>query len=291
MFWLPLTLLCAFSLATSDALVKKLFPHRDAVAVAWLRLLPGVPLLWALVALQRPPAPGADFYWATALAVPLDTVALVLYIRAIQASPLSMTLPLLAVTPALLLVIPAALLGERLSVAGVAGVLLISLGCYALNIGEARRGFLEPLRALARERGARLMLAVAVIYSLTSTLGKIGVTAASPLLFGAAYFTAMCALVTPFALAGRSRSALAAIRRELGPGRALLPGLVYGAMIVFHMLALSLAPVAYMIAVKRLSLLIGVLYGRFLFGEGRFRERLAGAVLMLAGVLLIGLFP
>lgn len=31
-------------------------------------------------------------------------------------------------------------------------------------------------------------------------------------------------------------------------------------------LALSLAPVADMIAVKRLSLLIGILYGRFLFG-------------------------
>ena len=57
------------------------------------------------------------------------------------------------------------------------------------------------------------------------------------------------------------------------------------------MLALNLAPVAYMIAVKRLSLLIGVLCGRFLFGEGRFRERLAGVALMLAGVLLIGLFP
>lgn len=290
MLWLPLTLLCAFSLATSDALVKKLFPCRDAVAVAWLRLLPGVPLLWVLVALQRPPAPGIDFYWATAVAVPLDTVALVLYIRAIQASPLSLTLPLLAVTPALLLIIPAALLGERLSPAGAAGVGLISAGCYALNIGEARRGLLEPLRALARERGARLMLAVAVIYGFTSTLGKIGVTAASPLLFGAAYFTAMCALVTPFAL-WRGRSALAAIRGELGVSRALLPGLVYGGMIVFHMLALSLAPVAYMIAVKRISLLIGVLYGRFLFGEERFRERLAGAALMLAGVLLIGLFP
>ena len=53
------------------------------------------------------------------------------------------------------------------------------------------------------------------------------------------------------------------------------------------MLAISLTKVAYMISVKRLSLLFGVLYGHYLFREGCLRERLLGTTLMLAGVILI----
>jgi len=42
-----------------------------------------------------------------------------------------------------------------------------------------------------------------------------------------------------------------------------------------------------MIAVKRMSLLFGVLYGHFLFREEGLRERLAGGTLMITGVALI----
>jgi drug/metabolite transporter (DMT)-like permease len=118
----------------------------------------------------------------------------------------------------------------------------------------------------------------------------VAVTAASPVLFGAVYFTLIGLVLTPFAFT-RGRADLAALWREGRPASVLAPGLLYGVMMAAHVIALRLAPVAYMIAVKRTSLLMGVVYGRFLFGEGNFRERLAGAALMLAGVLLIGLFP
>jgi uncharacterized membrane protein len=45
--------------------------------------------------------------------------------------------------------------------------------------------------------------------------------------------------------------------------------------------------VAYSVAVSRLSLLIGVIYGHFLFKETGFRERLVGTTLMLIGFLII----
>ncbi len=53
---------------------------------------------------------------------------------------------------------------------------------------------------------------------------------------------------------------------------------------------LSLTNVAYMISVKRLSLLIGVFYGHVLFRESGIRERLLGTALMLTGFVLIVLF-
>ncbi len=49
------------------------------------------------------------------------------------------------------------------------------------------------------------------------------------------------------------------------------------------MSAMSLARVAYMIAIKRSGLLIGSVYGFIFFRERNIRERLSGAALMFAG--------
>jgi drug/metabolite transporter (DMT)-like permease len=42
-----------------------------------------------------------------------------------------------------------------------------------------------------------------------------------------------------------------------------------------------------MISLKRMSLIIGVIYGYIFFKERHIRERLAGASLMLAGFVMI----
>jgi uncharacterized membrane protein len=53
------------------------------------------------------------------------------------------------------------------------------------------------------------------------------------------------------------------------------------------MVAMSLAKVAYVISVKRMSLLIGVFYGYLFFKEKNIRERLFGATLMFIGFLMV----
>ena len=61
-------------------------------------------------------------------------------------------------------------------------------------------------------------------------------------------------------------------------------------MVLSHFTALSMTDVAYMISVKRTSLIFSVIYGKFLFGEKNTGERLLGSVLMVAGVVLITVF-
>ena len=63
-----------------------------------------------------------------------------------------------------------------------------------------------------------------------------------------------------------------------------LPGLCYALQALAHVYAIDLTNVAYMIAVKRTSLLFGVLYGRYLFQE---RGGLLATLIMLSGVILI----
>ena len=67
----------------------------------------------------------------------------------------------------------------------------------------------------------------------------------------------------------------------------LLIGLSQALVALCHFQAISMMLVPYMISVKRMSLLLGVLYGALFFGEEHVQERLVGSGFMLAGVMFI----
>jgi len=80
------------------------------------------------------------------------------------------------------------------------------------------------------------------------------------------------------------------IRRYLATGqyrRMAVPGIIYSIMVMTHMSAMKLTKVAYMVSVKRSSLLIGVLFGYLFFRERGLRERFLGAALMFAGFIMV----
>jgi len=60
--------------------------------------------------------------------------------------------------------------------------------------------------------------------------------------------------------------------------------------VIFQMLAVSLTLVAHVIAIKRASTILSVLWGFLIFKKTGFKERLLGAGIMVARVLLISLF-
>jgi drug/metabolite transporter (DMT)-like permease len=283
--WVLYALLAAFCLATADALSKRLLGEAaDERIISWIRFLfacPFLVLVWLFI--EIPPL-DAGFWTTVAVLVPIELLAITLYIRAIKLSPLSLTIPFLSLTPVFLIVLGWVALGERIDAAGAAGIALIVIGAYGLNGGSLREGWLAPLRAIAREPGSRLMIAVAFLYSVTSTLGKAAILASGPAAFAVVYTFTLAASFAPVVFA-TARPQLIQLRTHAGAFLAV--GLFWALMILLHTLALAQAEAAYMIAVKRTSLLFSVLYGRLLFGEGQFRERFAGTIVMCIGVAII----
>jgi drug/metabolite transporter (DMT)-like permease len=284
--WVLLSLICAFALATSDALTKKTLVRSNEYLAAWFRFVFSLPLLlltWTVV-----PTPKLDpvFYTAFILSLPLEIAAMIIYVKALKVSPLSLTLPFLSLTPVLLIVVSYILLGEKVSLQGGIGIVVLAAGGYTLHIHEIRNGLLMPFKAIRREKGSLLMIAVAIIYSVTASLGKMAIEHSSPLFFGITYFCAVTVLFAPIAVwMGRHE-----VKEFIFTGqykKLFFPGLFYSIMIASHMTALNLTNVAYMISVKRISLVIGVLYGYFLFRETNVGERALGALLMLTGFVLI----
>ena len=289
MDWLPLALLSAFSLASGDAATKAWLQGFSARELTLVRLGAGAlvlsPLLADLPPLRTLPAP---FWGWLALLVPLELAAMLIYMRAIRDHPLSLTLPYLAFTPVLTIAVAWLLLGERVSLRGAGGILLVVVGAWLLNgdrvQGRDWRSWADPLRAILWEPGSRLMLTVAAIYAITSTLGK-GAMAYMPAEeFGAFYFAVLgISVVLLFALPS-PKSLLKIARR---PVPVLIVGALMATMAYSHFLALQQVEVAYMIAVKRTSLLFGILYGALFFREPGLARRLPAGALMVAGVALI----
>ncbi len=287
MSWVGLALLCALSLALADTTSKRWLAHIPRDTLTLIRTgLPGVLLLPALYWLDIASLPWVFWGWVMA-AMPLEILAMALYTRAIQESPLSQTLPYMAFTPVFAILTGWVLLGETVSPQGLAGILLVTAGAWGLNLEHAEwhpRTWLLPFRAMLVQRGARLMLVVAAIYSVTAALGKGAVAYMDGAAFGALYFIVLglCAfLYFGFRVPG---SALGALRA----GRyAWLVGGLLAFMVVTHFMALAQAGTAYMIAVKRTSVLFGILLGAWVFREERLTQHLGAALLMVLGVALI----
>ena len=66
-----------------------------------------------------------------------------------------------------------------------------------------------------------------------------------------------------------------------------IQGLLFALMFVVQMEAIRRALAAYVISIKRSGAIVTVILGSLLFGEPQLRERLAGTVVILAGVLFI----
>jgi len=71
------------------------------------------------------------------------------------------------------------------------------------------------------------------------------------------------------------------------PRAVLAVAALNGVMIIAHFQAIARVEVAYMVAVKRTSLLFGILYGALVFGEQGLGSHLAAGALMVAGVAVI----
>jgi drug/metabolite transporter (DMT)-like permease len=284
--WVVLSLISAFTLATSDALTKKALAQSNEYLVAWFRLLFSLPLLLILWVFVPVPEIDNGFYKAFLLALPLEIIAIVLYIKALRMSPLSLTLPFLSLTPVVLILVSYIILGEKVSFQGGIGILFLATGSYTLYLPKIKGGIFEPFRAITKEKGSLLMITVAIIFSITSSLGKMAIEHSSALFFGITYFIAVTICFAPIALTMGS-PALKGFISQRQFKALLLPGFFLSVMIATHMIAVSLTKVAYMISIKRTSLIMGVIYGYILFKEKNIKERLTGATLMLVGFVMI----
>ena len=285
MFWLPLALVTAFFESLKDFFAKRSVSQKtDLYWVAWATHAFALPLI--ALAVWRLPFPHLDirFFQAVVLSASLNCVSALLMVHAFEASDLSLSMPMLTLSPLFMLLTSPLMLGEFPSRRGLLGVLLIVSGSYVLNINERVRGWWGPFRAMLDHKGPRYMLGVALIWSVCANIDKIGVRHSSPWHWILGFEIGITFLLS-LLLAPR----LFKVRSQLAQRwHLLLPiGLCGASALLFQMHAITMTQVAYVVAIKRISVLLSVLWGTWFLGERHVGHRLLAVLIMLAGVFMI----
>jgi drug/metabolite transporter (DMT)-like permease len=284
MTWFLLSLVTALAVASCDTGVKKWFSHLTPYEMTLLPLLYGLPPIAVALFLVETPALDRAFYVLFAVSIPLTMVPMVLYMKAIKISPMSLTVPYLAFTPVFIIGTGYLFLGEQVDKWGMAGIVTVCAGGYVLNISDQDRSVLDPLLAVFKETGSWLMLIVSFIFSLSSVIGKMAIMHSSPLFFQTSFFVVLTLVMALVFSLFRKIHLGSFLKHPLKGG---LVGLLMAVHIFCHGLAISMTKAAYMMSIKRLSIVFGVIYGGVVFKEENIRTRLAGALLMFSGAALI----
>ncbi|MDX9787563.1 MAG: DMT family transporter [Desulfobacterales bacterium] len=284
MHWLLVSVIVALAVASHDAWVKKHFSHLSVSEMLAMPLFYSLPFFMIVMPFVPVPVIDRGFYGSFAACLPINVLASFLYTKAIKISPLSLTVPYLAFTPPFAMVTGYLFLHETPGIWAGVGIVATCIGSYVLNIEPDRQGLLAPVKAVFNETGSWMMLIVAFLFAFTVVVGKKAIVHSSPLFFTMVFFSIHNLIVLGIlAVTGKIR-----IHTFAGNFR---KGLVAGGLLFIHVLlhgfAISWTQAAYMVSIKRLSILFSIIYGRMFFEERRMVVRLVGATFMLGGAVLI----
>ena len=291
--WMVLGLGCAFGTAVADVLTRRSARHRSHHEAMLLRTLVPALLLLPLLAWSGLPRIDLETLPWLAAALPLEVLALNLYLDAIRSGAFAQTLPFLALTPVASVGAAWLLLGEGVAPMGAAGVVLVGAGCYFASridaplVEEAPAGKVstgDHSGRHAHRRAMWQMACVAVIYALTPVLAKGAMRESSAAAFGIAYYSAVAALSAAVILVRDPRA-----WRVAGAMRRMdwVIGICIAAVVLMHYAALQSSIVPYFLALKRMSIAFGAVMAMFVLREWMGKSSLLPSALVVSGTALI----
>lgn len=173
--------------------------------------------------------------------------------------------------------------GERLGAFGWLGIILLASGVLLISL----RGGRDLARLERRAVGFALFTAVTICaYSVVDGLGARSAGSANA--YSAALFVGIGPVMAAYALARRGPWVLKAVRSDWGTG--LAGGALQLGSYGIAIWAMTLAPIAIVAALRETSVLFGALIAVVVLKESLRASRLAAAVLIVAGLVLIRLY-
>lgn len=186
------------------------------------------------------------------------------------------------------------LLGENLSLFGLAGIVLVLVGIVGLHSREIV-GLFDPERVgstvqsrLVDNRGAIYALITGLTIAAYSLVDKAGVERAHPLVYGYMIFISMTIGLTPYILRYHWKDAAAEFRAN--PWLVGLGGLFVQGTYLIVLAAMTIAPVSYIVPLREVSVLFGAMLGAIFLKEMLTPARIVAAVVISLGVICIAVF-
>ena len=213
-----------------------------------------------------------------------ETAYVVGLTAAYQAGDLSLVYPIARGTPAIIVLpLSIALLGEPVTALGVLGIALVVVGIFGAHLPPPRAAG-DP--AAAPARAIVLALLTGLTISGYSLVNKLGVMIVPVPLYATLVF-AVDAMLLALVLRARGTLDWPFARTRWKPAVAI--GVLMIGAYLGVLGAMALAPLAYVVAAREVSIVITTVAGVLLLGERASWRRLPGAALIFAGLVAIAI--
>lgn len=280
MIWLLLSIFAALFDGAKNLYAKKLTNQFDEYLLSFstsiIIILCLLPIVWFLGI----PTIGQNFVFSLLITGIINAITLVLILKALRLTDISLVAPLFSLSPALLLITSPFIVGEFPSLLGLVGIFFILLGTYVLNF---RKGFsFEPITSVYKNPGQKLIVIVALLWAVSSNFYKIGMINSSPVFFMFSLNVLISIFLFPFMLKETRFTKLKNNWKNIVP-----LGILSAGTSIFQWVAASMTLIVYVLSIKRVSVLISVIGGIFLFKEKKSFQRIIATMIMLLGVYLI----
>lgn len=215
----------------------------------------------------------------------LDSLAFTLFIKAIQLSPLSLTMPMLSLQLVLMIVTQFYINHLFPTPLGILGIFITVIGVYFLHFDHDTKHIFSPFKAIIKEKGVMLILIVAVLWSIVNAFQKLAIDNSTPYFYTAFFqlFWAIC--FTPIAYMADRKGFKKLLTFKMG-FKVFPAGAFDAVQVFFQFLAYSLTLPVYVNAVGNTNILFSSLFG-WLFFKEKIKKHILPTLIILLGIVLI----
>jgi drug/metabolite transporter (DMT)-like permease len=211
---------------------------------------------------------------------------------AIKNFEISKALPLLALTPGLVAICAFVFIGDSLTQTEVLGILLLVLGTYILET-KSKQDLLDPFKIFIGSKKHHYVIIALLLFTITAILDRLllnryNLEPKSFLVFQNFFLAFNFILIFLFS------------KRSINDLRGLVKGDTLKLLILISVLtiiyrytqieAVKIAPVALVLAVKRISIFFAAVVGGRIFKEHNLWIRAAATAVIIIGTLLISVY-
>jgi uncharacterized membrane protein len=222
--------------------------------------------------------------------VALDATSTLCLTNALRMGQLSIVAPLLGCSSLVIIATSPVVVQERVGVLGAVGALVVVVGIFLIHNETFSASLLNSVWSVLRAPGSRLALIVAILWAADGQVLKLAASQINwQFLLGISSFVIVMVLLLGLA-ATNGLNQLWYSRKHILMLLSL--GISAAGSLVFMMIALGTRGglVAYVVSLKRSSVLLGILGGVLIFRERLSLNRVVGSAMIFGGIVLITAF-
>ncbi|MEO6760833.1 MAG: DMT family transporter [Candidatus Saccharimonadales bacterium] len=261
------------------------------VELAWWTLLISLPCSIALLVIDHStPWVNYDFLLPSIAAGTISAFAVVLLLTAYKYGETSAITPISNLLPIGLVISSFIFFDTIPTIGGLLGIILVVCGVYYSSV-DGKHSLWHPFRSLWHQRGSRAMLWVVILWSISTNFQLMALHSASPAFLVLWVQLISFILLTMYMTVQETRAKTRTRVWERWWKHIVIMAIGSTLAVYFQNQAMVLLDnTSYVLAVKRLDVLIVILFCGLFLHEKHILKRFSGALVALAGIVVIYIF-